>query len=184
MSSNRSREALQEFLDYLGAKGLMAKATAHARKAAAHKILSVLSEDEAADVTTLDLDDVINRFSNLHGKKYTPQSLVTYKSRLRSALDDFDAYIANPLAFRPSLQRRESRSREPRAQNAATGAAESSAPPAPVSRPVHSPFAVGNILPIPLRSDLTIHIQGLPFDLTPAEAKKIGAVIQAMAMVE
>jgi hypothetical protein len=38
-------------------------------------------------------------------------------------------------------------------------------------------------LPIPLRADLTVHVQGLPFE-TPAEAKKIAAVIQAMAMVE
>jgi len=39
-----------------------------------------------------------------------------------------------------------------------------------------------SILPIPIRVDLTIHIQGLPFDLTEAEAKKIANVIQAMAM--
>jgi hypothetical protein len=54
-----------------------------------------------------------------------------------------------------------------------------------VSRPstpaVSGPMA-SSILPIPIRADLTIYIQGLPFDLTEAEAKKIASVIQAMAM--
>ncbi len=37
------------------------------------------------------------------------------------------------------------------------------------------------IIPIPLRADLTIYVQGLPLDLTPAEAAKIGRVITALA---
>ena len=183
MTNKRSREALQEFLSYLGDKGLMAKATAHARKAAASKILSVLSEDEAQDVTVIDLDDAVTRFSNLHGKKYTPQSLVTYKSRLRSALDDFEAYLVNPLGFRPSLQRRELRTKESKTagspaqgKNEVTAATQDSP-----ARPVHVPLPSSSILPVPLRSDLTVHIQGLPFDLTTAEAKKLANVIMAMA---
>jgi hypothetical protein len=38
-----------------------------------------------------------------------------------------------------------------------------------------------SILPVPIRADLTVYVQGLPFDLTEAEAKKIATVIQAMA---
>lgn len=37
------------------------------------------------------------------------------------------------------------------------------------------------ILPIPLRQDVTVRIWGLPLDLTPQEAAKIGAVIAALA---
>lgn len=181
MSNKRSREALQEFLAYLGDKGLMAKATAHARKAAASKILSVLSEDEAQDVTSIDLDDVITRFSNLHGKKYTPQSLVTYKSRLRSALDDFESYVANPLGFRPSLQRRDVRAKESKATTSVSPAKSETAVQESPSRPAHLPLASSSILPVPLRSDLTVYIQGLPFDLTATESKKLANVIMAMA---
>jgi hypothetical protein len=182
MTNKRSREALQEFLSYLGDRGLMAKATAHARKAAASKILGVLSDDEAQDVTAIDLDDTITRFSNLHGKKYTPQSLVTYKSRLRSALDDFDAYLVNPLAFRPSLQRREPRGKEGRASGATLPSRSEAALAQDASpRPSHVPLASSSILPVPLRTDLTVHIQGLPFDLTMIEAKKLANVIMAMA---
>jgi hypothetical protein len=35
------------------------------------------------------------------------------------------------------------------------------------------------IFPIPIRDDVTIRIQGLPFDLTKAEAAKIAAVVLA-----
>jgi len=43
-------------------------------------------------------------------------------------------------------------------------------------------MASSHILPIPIRADLTIYIQGLPFDLTEAEARKIAGVVSAMAL--
>ena len=51
----------------------------------------------------------------------------------------------------------------------------------PVSAVV-TPSAGGAIVPIALRADLTVHVQGLPFDLSEREAKKIANVILAMAM--
>ena len=36
-------------------------------------------------------------------------------------------------------------------------------------------------LPIPIRSDLAVQIEGIPFDLTKAEATKIANVVLAMA---
>jgi len=35
-------------------------------------------------------------------------------------------------------------------------------------------------VPIPLRPDLTVYIQGLPFDLTDPEARKLAAVVMAL----
>ncbi len=184
MDGTKSREALAQFLDYLADKGLMAKATAQARKAAASSVLGILDENEAKDVTVLDLDSVISRFGNLHGKRYTPQSLSTYKSRVKSALEDFSSYLGNPLAFRPGVQPRERSKSKPskestRASNASAGEARPEAP-----RPPPTPMASSNIVPIPLRADLVVYIQGLPFDLSLSEAKKIGAVVAAMAHVE
>ncbi len=42
------------------------------------------------------------------------------------------------------------------------------------------PTAAGLIVPIPIRPNLTVHVQGLPYDLTEAEARKIAAVVTAM----
>jgi len=178
MDGNRSRESLGEFLDYLADKGLMAKATARARKAAVSNILGILEESEANDVTTLDVEDVVARFGRLRGKQYTPQSLIAYKSRLRSALDDFQSYLTNPLAFRPSVQSRE-RSKGKITKDLSESATLESRPEPARSNPV--PWASSHIVPIAIRADLTIYIQGLPFDLSEAEARKIAAVVTALA---
>jgi hypothetical protein len=177
-SQPRSREALSEFLEYLAGKGLMERNTVQARKAAVSKMLGILDQDQASDVTNLDLDDIVARFQRLHGRNYTPGSLNSYKSRLKSALDDFRSYLNNPLGFRPGVQ--------PRARagskSASDGQPESSRSErrAEGVRQIAAPAAAVNVLPIPIRPDLTIHIQGLPYDLTEAEARKIAAVVTAM----
>lgn len=177
MANEKSREKLMEFLDYLADKGLMAKATISARKAAAGKVLGILEAEEAADVTALNLDDVIMRFQNLEGKKYTPGSLTTYLSRTKSAIDDFKAYIENPLAFRPNIQSRTARKSEIKREP--TTNVDGSAGPA--RQPVRQPFS-DSILPIQIRAGTTVFIQGLPYDMTEAEATKIANVIKAYAM--
>lgn len=172
-----SRSDLMAFLDYLASKGLVNQATASARKAAVNKVLGVLDDDEATDVSKLDLDVLMRRFHNLHGERYTPESLGAYKSRVRSAIDDFVRYQNDPLNFRPGLHQT---GRRP------TDKPKSERPPASRSEQRHAmsgdrPPTSVNILPIPIRADLTIMVQGLPFDLTIAEATKIGNVIRALA---
>lgn len=174
---DKSRSALIGFLDYLATKGLMAKATVSARKAAVAQVLGVLSDQEAEDVLSVDIPDVMARFQNLQGKRYTPGSLTTYQSRLRAALEDFESYLDNPLGFRPRTQIREkvARSAAKKSDKAEGGGDEASEPVA------RRPKSVADtILPIPIRPDLTVHVQGLPYDLTETEARKIANVIIAM----
>ncbi|HEY0281864.1 MAG TPA: site-specific integrase, partial [Rhizomicrobium sp.] len=170
MADDRSRQKLMEFLEYLANKGLMAENTVAARKSAVSKILGILSESEAVDVTQLDLDQVMVRFQNLEGKNYTPGSMNTYLSRLRSAIDDFRTYLQNPLAFKPSVQAREKRAK-PEAQK--EGPVPSEVIHSSVT-PSKSPVMPSDsILPIRIRQDTTVYIQGIPYDLTDAEATKI-----------
>lgn len=182
MADKRSREALFAFLDYLANKGLMAKGTVKSRKASAGKLLGILSDEEAADVTNLDLGEVMTRFHNLHGQKYTGASLNTYLSRTRSAINDFEAYLQNPLAFKPNVQPRDRKtsgeSTKPNS-NKKTGVRNATVTLVPAQSFSAPPSS--SILPIPIRADVTVHIQGLPFDLTEAEANKIANVIRAMA---
>lgn len=179
MEAERSRQKLLEFLDYLAEKGLMAEATAASRKAAASKILGILPDEAAQDVTKLDLNDVMRRFQNLEGKNYTPGSLTTYLSRVRSAVDDFRTYLENPLGFRPSLQTRERRRSEEK-KDGLTGAVEVDQRQS-VDKSALKPPLSSSIIPIPIRPDVTVFIQGLPYDLTEAEATKIANVVRAMA---
>lgn len=188
MSNNdRSREGALKFMDYLSQKGLMTPATARSRKAALGKVLSVLDENEAADVTSLDLDDAMTRFSNLHGQNYTPQSLQVYKSRAKSSLEDFETYLENPLGFRPNINKRAVKDSKSSKKNTNTSSVIeeriSNEPQASKPKVTHD-FVNPTILPIPIRADVTVRIQGLPFDLTSQEAGKIAAVVKAMAMPE
>ncbi|MBV9158845.1 MAG: hypothetical protein JO097_21475 [Acidobacteriaceae bacterium] len=191
MNGKKSREAVLEFQDYQASKGLLARGTAMARKIALGKVLGILNEDEAQDVTKVDLDDLMLRFSNLQGKDYTPGSMMTYKSRVKAALEDFDSYLANPLGFRPSVNRRDKGVKADRSGvSKKVGSSRAAVQPSAetlestTSKPVGVGFAAENILPIPLRADLTVRIQGLPFDMTKAEAEKIANVVKAMAMGE
>jgi hypothetical protein len=179
MTNPRSRSELLKFLDYVGAKGLLSPATAESRKASVNKVLGILSDDEAADVGKIDLDEVVRRFANLHGQGYTADSLRTYKSRTKSSIDDFVRYVDNPMAFKVGGAKRTPRSKAAKEQ-ANASPASTTAPQSQVV--VTTPSAGSGIIPIPLRADLTVHVQGLPFDLTSREAKKIANVILAMAL--
>lgn len=184
MTTGRTADDLKAFLSWTADKGMIPAATVHARKAASNMVLDILSEEEAKDVTALDLDDVMRRFQNLKGKNYTPTSLRTYQSRLGKAVEDFKVYLDNPMAFKPSGSR-QSNGTNRTASKGKTKAAEIESP-RPVALPSHSPASLEmpstHILSIPIRVDLVVRIQGLPFDLSVAEAEKIANVVKAMAM--
>lgn len=186
MAQRRSRQDLLAFLDYCKEKGLLKAPTAEARKAAVNQVLGILSEDEAQDVSAIDLDAVVARFHNMHGKRYTPDSLKTYKARVKGAIADFLNYLANPMEFRPRIlvsNKRLKTSRPITPLNDKNTQREQEADNARAT-PVRttSPQPLGtSTFPIPLRSDLTVLVHGIPFDLTESEAKKIANVITAMA---
>lgn len=174
--SKMSRSALLDFIDYLSKKGLMNQATAANRKAAVNKVLSILDDAEATDVSAINVDEVMARFHNLEGSKYTPTSLNVYKSRVKSAIDDFVRYQKDPLNFKPSA---------PVTGRTERKSAPTTAPSAPTSPrrtdTIEAPPASVNIIPIAIRPDLVVKVQGLPFDLKASEANKIANVIRAMA---
>lgn len=186
MAGGRSKGEFLEFLDWTGSKGLVPLNTAHARKAVANKVLAALEEEELSDVTILDIDSVMVRFSNKFGKRYTPESLRTYQSRFESSIADFRAYCADPVGFRPS-------GRSPNRKKNVDGGegkpktvkrlAIHKAPPTPQPNPSNEPTAVpsGNIVPVQIRADLTVRIGPVPFDLTQSEANLIANVILALA---
>ena len=174
-----SRSELLQFLDFLADKGLMNSQTASSRKVAVGALLGILSEDEAADVTKLDIDQVTQRFHNLKGNSFRPDSVKLYKSRAQSAIRDFAAYKKDPLSFKPALEQRASRNIDAKPKSPASDKTETttSLPHASASFQTE-----GLVFPIPLRPDVTVKIAGIPPDLTQAEARKISNVIAALAI--
>lgn len=178
---DRSRKGLIEFLDWTGTKGLMPLASVNARRATAGKVLSVLNEAESQDVSHLDVNEVMSRFENLHGKDYSPGSLKTYHSRLKSTLEDFRGYLESPMNFKSSSSKRAARSAGTKEAKQPTAAKELTQAQTHQSfKPAPAPASAG-VIPIPVRADLTVHIQGIPFDMSMAEARKIANVILALA---
>mgnify|MGYP006275309033 CR=1 FL=1 len=186
--TDRSREALLAFLDWMAAKGLMARTTAQTRKASANKVLAILEAEEAQDVTQLELDEVMTRFVNLNRADYSPESLKAYKSRVSKAISDFSAYLANPMEFKPgtvgragkSIKKSEKSGGKPPMSAVVSRSSRQS--PDQTETPSYGTPSSTNILPIPIRPDLTVRVQGLPFDLTQAEARRIANVVMAMAI--
>jgi hypothetical protein len=182
MAGQRSRAELLKFLDYVKNKGLINPTTAEARKASANKVLGILSDEEAEDALAIDLNQVITRFGNLHGKQYTPDSLRTYHSRTKASLDDFRRYLENPMSFKSGIQNREKKSKNGPSAGSVVKPEQTQRSPQSTNQNVAAPAVESSILPIPLREGLVVRIQGLPFDLTAQEAKKIANVVVAMAL--
>ena len=178
MPQNRSREDLVRFLDYTGEKGLVPPATAAARRTAATKVLAVLSDEEALDVVQINLDDIMSRFDNLNKHQFTPDSLQTYRSRLKTSLRDFESYCENPVNFRPlGASRTKAKPATERLKNSIQPTRDLSIVQSEIPFSTDLPNVA--VLPIPLRQNLTVRVVGLPFDLTPNEARKIANIILA-----
>ncbi len=177
MASGYGLMELLSFLDYLSNKGLLNKNTAISRKASCNKMLGILGEDETADLRGIDLDQVETRFANLVGTKYTPKSIRVYKSRVKTSLDDFFRYKENPANFKLDKP------------NGKKGSGPKGEAPAKLevedySRSETAMSAPRKIdIPVALRPGCIIQINGVPVDLSKAEAHKIANVIIAQAMV-
>lgn len=171
MSQSRALPDLLTFLDWMADKGLAPANTISSRKASSNKVLSALGEDETADVTLVDVDDAIRRFGVKHGQEYSPDSLQSYKSRLRTALDDFKAYCDNPVGFRPA-GRSPVRSKSDKPASGKNRVPVNHEPAAPRQPSL-------NVVPVAIRENVTVQIGNLPFDLSADEARKIANVILA-----
>jgi len=183
MTNGYSAKEFINFIDYLADKGLLKKATASARKAAAVAFLDILDEDEKLDIRAIDLDNLAMRFANIQGAKFTPQSLTTYKSRYNSALKDFLSYRENPLGFVPNISQRSKRGKAKPEKYPVKSATSATTEDKPAAQPSVTPDLTGEtiIFPIPLRKGVIVKVAGVPVDLTSTEAEKISDVIKALA---
>lgn len=178
MSVSYSEEELLAFIDYLSAKNLLGSSTASGRKAAALKILAALDPEEKTDLRNLDIEQTFQRFSNKFGKEFTPQSLITYKSRFNSALSDFFKYHENLAGYKTGTTKKTSKDNgsESKVSNKKVTAKDK---PSPFGDLLPEPKSY--VLQIPISNGALVEIRNLPMDLTEADATKIAAVIKAHA---
>jgi len=179
-------DSLIAFLELSQQKGWMNKNTAQTKRNSIASIFEILNDDEKLDVRELDVDAVLRRFRNTMADDFTDASLKSYKSRLASSIREYTRYKKNPHGYTPKKRRltlHKNRKVSPlELRYTSKGKNESS--PTASNLPPEKMSSVSNshIFPIPIRKNCTVRITGLPQDLQASEAKKIAAVITALAM--
>jgi hypothetical protein len=164
----------------MGKKGLGGTSMIAGRKAAVNALLGALSDDEAQDVRSLDLDQVAHRFLNLRGAEFKPSSVQVYRSRLQSAIGDLVRYRQDPIGFKPvgSAPKRNPSPRTEKSQNP-------DATPTVVVSTANEANAISEItFPIPIRTGVVVRLIGIPNDLTKKEAERISNVVLALAVID
>jgi len=125
----------------------------------------------------LDVDELCSRFHKLEGSTIRPETLQLYNERLSSGIKDFISWTADPGKFVSF----EGEKPEAVVVAARDTAGQAQAREELALNPPRSPY---DIFPVPLRDDLVVYLQNIPLDLTQAEARKIAAVINALALPE
>ena len=99
MSLIRDTEEVVKFLEFAGRKSILNEHAINCRLTACHNLFSVLNEEEDnIDYILKNLDLLINRFRNKNNN-VSASTLKVYKSRLKSSLEDFKAWSADPFAW-------------------------------------------------------------------------------------
>ena len=172
---NYSEINLLQFLRQSAVSGLINPSTAVSRKNAAEQLLTQLNTIERQDLRQLDVEELCSRFHKLQGSTIREESLEIYKNRLKAALEDFIAWVDNPIDFVPG------HSNQPRAnQRNADRLPSTAAENAKEELALNLPDNPTGIFPIPIRQDRVVYLQNLPLDLSSKEAQKIVAVVKAL----
>ena len=111
--AGRSRDDLMKFLNFTGEKGLINKGTVATRKKSCDTILTILDETESADLSQIDLEDVIRRHSVLTAGKFVPATLKGYQGHLRGSIKDFLDFVNNPAGWRPTGKKKPNKAPKP-----------------------------------------------------------------------
>lgn len=97
---NRSRTAFFEFIDISKDKGWFSTSVAKNTKNACHRVLELLDEDESDDLSNIELDSLLLRFSNLN-PTVSSVTLRAYKGRIRVSIARFLEYTKDPINWTP-----------------------------------------------------------------------------------
>jgi hypothetical protein len=173
-------EGLFDFLDFLMEKGYGTRSTVTPWKSAARQVFGAVEGDayDQLDVRGLDPDEYLDRFENMTVGKYKQESLASYRSRFKRAVEAYKEYLTDRKI--PSMRggtgaRRASAASSPAAPRAGRPAIG----PAPAS--ASAPTAELVDYPFPLRSGEMVHLY-LPSKLEKADADRLGAFLQTLVL--
>lgn len=178
MANAYSTDDLLEFLDHAGVRGLMPVATAQALAVASRNVLGVLSEQERGDLSELDIASVIRRFNNKRAKDFNPASLKEYGRRLNRAIDLFLKWREDPANFTVKTRATST------ARKRSTGSGDQSEPSegARADAPATTQRSGTYQSSVPVRPGVVVTLSNIPYDLTTAEAERLGNFVKMLAV--
>lgn len=177
MANAYSADDLLEFLDHAGDKGLMPTTTAQALAVATRNVLGILSDDEKADLSQLDLEAAVRRFTNKRAKDFNPTSLKEYGRRVKRAVELFLAWREDPANF--AIKTRATTG--PRKREGGVGGGELLARDVSMDQTlIDGPATYRSAVPI--RPGLVVTLVNIPNDLTSAEAERIAGFVRMLAL--
>ena len=99
MSLIRDTEEVVKFLEFAGRKLILNEQAINCRLTACNNLFAVLNEEEDnIEYILSNLDVLVNRFRNSNNN-VRASTLKVYKSRVKSSLEDFKAWSADPFAW-------------------------------------------------------------------------------------
>lgn len=103
LSLIRDTEEVIKFLEFVGKKSILDEHAVNCRLTACNSLFSVLNDDEdSVEYILSNLDLLLNRYLNKN-KSVTHNTLKVYKSRLKSCLEDYKAWSADPFLWERNL---------------------------------------------------------------------------------
>lgn len=139
MSLIRDTEEVIKFLEFAGRKAILNEQAINCRLTACHNLFSVLNEEEdSIEYILKNLDLLVNRFRNKN-ENVQASTLKVYKSRVKSSIEDFKAWSADPFAWERAITDKakaagmSSRKERKASREAKERPAEPNAPMAPIA---------------------------------------------------
>jgi len=164
-----------EFWNWASKKGLMNENTAYAFSSPVRKIISVHENWENLDVAKLDVDDLLKRFQNIHGKEFKPNSLSAYFRRFRQAHSLYLQYIENPTAWKFKGQQSSTRKQKQTKANRDQDTEDTFE--MPIMQGSNSTQMVD--YPFPLRENCIVRLK-LPTDLKANEIERLATFMRTL----
>jgi hypothetical protein len=136
---------------------------------------------EQIDARSVSVDDQLDRFQRLKAMSYKGDSLETYKSRFRKAIQMYTAFLeGGAQALKGIIKERDRRPPEAKRATNGEGRARQKIDTAEVDAASPATTKLINY-PFPLRGGVMAYLQ-LPADLSKADAQRLAAHIDTLAI--
>lgn len=178
-----------EYLDNLVDKGKATRGAISPLKITFIKVLQTIDGDnwEETSVRAINVEDYMERFSNLTMGKYATDSLTVYKSRLNKVVAWYKQFLDSP-GWTPDVQKRNRTTKIKADSNMTADLITSKRPLAASLANSDLQSSIANaanrvLYPYPLINGQLIHIS-LPLKFSKQDAKRIAAFIESIAIDE